>query len=137
MDDIPVSLNFSIADIREPQKRSAAFSKTITIPGSKNNNNLFKHIYQIDGYSNFNPKIRADVVLLQDGVPVLEGVMQLLSISVEENEVLYQIAIIGHTGGFFQAIEGLELTDIDMSEFDHLLNVTNIFASWAATTGEG
>ena len=42
-DDIPYSLNYSIADVREPDKRNASFSKTITIPGSKNNNKIFQH----------------------------------------------------------------------------------------------
>jgi len=137
MDDIPISLNFSIADVREPNKRSTAFSKTITVAGSKNNNDLFKHIYKIDSYSNFNPKIRADVVLLQDGIPVIVGVMQLLNILVEENKILYEVTIIGDSGGFFQAIEGKELQELDMSEFDHTLTVPNIFDSWTTTKGSG
>ena len=44
---IPISLNYSIADIREPDKRKAAFSKTITLPGTSRNNDIFKHIYEI------------------------------------------------------------------------------------------
>ena len=30
--DIPISLNYSIADIRNPDKRNTSFSKTITLP---------------------------------------------------------------------------------------------------------
>jgi len=136
-DDLPISLNYSIADIREPDKRRASFSKTINLPGTKNNNDKFKHIYEIDGESNFNPKIRARAVLSQDGIILIQGVMRLVNIIVNDQKIEYQVTIIGDSGGFFNAIEGLLLTDLDFSEFDRVLEINDIFAQWAAPVGEG
>ena len=39
-DDVSISLNYSIADIAEPDKRQASYSKTISLPGTANNNKL-------------------------------------------------------------------------------------------------
>ena len=61
-DDVAMSFNFSIADIQEPDKRSASYSKTITLPGTRNNNDRFKHIYEIASYCQFNPNNTARVV---------------------------------------------------------------------------
>jgi hypothetical protein len=46
-DDIPLALNLSIADIREPEKRQQSFSKTITVPASDTNNKLFTHAFNV------------------------------------------------------------------------------------------
>ena len=35
INEIPLSLNFLIADVRNPDKRNATFSKTINLPGTK------------------------------------------------------------------------------------------------------
>jgi hypothetical protein len=51
--DIP--LNYTILDIRQPEKRKTNFSKTIVLPGTKNNNRIFNHIYEIGADSTFNP----------------------------------------------------------------------------------
>jgi hypothetical protein len=41
-------LNFSIGDIRDISKRTGSFSKTITLVGNSNNNNLLNHYYDIN-----------------------------------------------------------------------------------------
>ena len=33
-----IPLNYSIADIRNPENRNTSYSKTITLPATKNNN---------------------------------------------------------------------------------------------------
>lgn len=132
-DNIPISLNYSIADIREPQKRSAPFSKTIKLPGTDNNNDLFKHIYEINSYSSFNPKVKAKVVISEDGIPVLVGNMQLKSVSITDGNIEYSVVVVGESGGFFQAIEGQELTDLDFTEFDHTLEYDNLLDTWLSS----
>ncbi|MTV59185.1 hypothetical protein GM547_14165, partial [Streptococcus pneumoniae] len=59
MDDVPVSLNYAIADIKDPSKRNGAFSKTIKLPGSATNNKFFEHIYDVNVVTNsFNPNLK-------------------------------------------------------------------------------
>ena len=39
--EFEILINKSIADIRNPENRSSDWSKTVTIPGTANNNKLF------------------------------------------------------------------------------------------------
>ena len=54
-ENFPYSLNYNIADIREPEKRNTSYSKTIKIPGTKANNIVFDNIFEIDNEGSFNP----------------------------------------------------------------------------------
>ena len=42
-----IAINRSIADIRNPETRSSDFTKTITIPGTPENNKVFNHIFDV------------------------------------------------------------------------------------------
>ena len=45
--EIPISLNLLIADVRSPDKRNSSFSKTITFPGTKEIDRFFSLIWKI------------------------------------------------------------------------------------------
>jgi len=137
VEDVAISLNYSISDIREPDKRKTSFSKSITIPGTKNNNDLLKHIYEIDIDSNFNPKVRAAINLYQDSQLIMDGYMQLKDIIQNGNRIDYVVVLLGENAGFFNAIDGKLLTDIDLSSLDHTFNISAMQNSWVATTGVG
>ena len=47
------SFNYGIADIRNPEKRSTEYSKTIKCPATKNNDELFGHIYDVNISNNY------------------------------------------------------------------------------------
>ena len=79
------SFNYSIADIRHPEKRSTSYSKTIQCPGTQNNDEIFGQIYDFnianahDSSSpnidvNFNPNKKATASVQSDGVEVMRGV---------------------------------------------------------------
>jgi len=138
--DIPVSLNFSIADIRNPEKRNTSFSKTITVPGSKKNNLLFSHIFEISKESNseditnfspdFNPSIKASCRVYVDTMLQLDGYCQLLKVIKTKNTYDYEICVFGVIGDFFTSLDGRFLTDLDFSEYAHALTQTSIERSW-------
>jgi len=135
--DIPISLNFSIADIRDPSKRNSSFSKTVMLPGTDNNNNILTHIYNVNKEGGFDPNIKQTISVLQDGITVLDGFMQLLEIVTEDKHIIYKVALFGDNGEFMSNLEGLLLSDINFSDLDHILNLTNIRASWGTIFGAG
>lgn len=49
-EDFPISLNYSIADISKPDTRQTSYSKTISIPASKDNRQLFSYIFELSNY---------------------------------------------------------------------------------------
>mgnify|MGYP003656767314 CR=1 FL=1 len=137
-DDVIYSLNYSIADIRQPENRDGSYSKTIKIPGSKNNDNLFKYIFEIDIDCNFDPNIKAECIIYIDGMPQLKGFLQMLRIyRNDENRIEYDVTIKGQVANIFVEWGDKELTDIDWSDLDHYYLKSNIQATWTSPSGAG
>lgn len=133
-EDIPMSLNFAIADIREPEKRNTSYSKTITIPGSKANNKIFSHAYEISGMvygTDFNPSVKASVRVLVHSVQVFEGSLQLLKIINDRGRIEYECAMFGRLVNVFYNWGEDKLSDLDLSKYDHVYNVADIENSWS------
>jgi len=140
--DVPIPITFSILDIREPEKRRTSWSKTITIPGTKNNNRIFSHVYEIgqDGwvtigntsvYEGFNPNLRKECIVMNDGVQVMKGNLQLKRIKKDlDGNIEYEIALNGDLTSLFYDVGTTKLSDLDMSEWDHDWSKDNIEASW-------
>ena len=132
-EDFPYSLNYSIADIREPDKRNSSFSKTITIPGTKANNIIFDNIFEVDHEGSFNPNIRAFAIVYSAFVPVFVGNLQLLKINRDSllNKITYECSIFGKIGDLFQKVADKLLTDLDLSWLDEYGTNAEIQATWA------
>jgi hypothetical protein len=129
---ISTPLTFSIADIRTPETRQGAFSKTITIPGSKQNNKLLGHIFDINvGDCTFNPKLKTPARLFINDVPQLSGFMQLLKIKKLDNyKIEYEVALFGKNSNIFIDIGDSLLTDLDYSELNHNYQRDEQVDSW-------
>lgn len=139
-EDISIPLNYAIADIREPQKRNTNFSKTVTLPGTASNNVLFSHIWDIgvslisSGNTNFNPtynpNLKADVLVLQDGNEVFKGFAKLDNIVNVNGKVEYEMSFYGNLANIFTTLGESKLSELDLSEYDHTYNKTNQVNSW-------
>jgi len=54
--DEQVSISLSQQDIKDPAKIFAEFTKTFTIPASKNNNKIFEHYYNFNIINGFDAR---------------------------------------------------------------------------------
>jgi hypothetical protein len=138
-------LNFSIGDIRDISKRTGSFSKTITLVGNSNNNNLLNHYYDINiqaGTFNINTITNCDV--LQNGIPVMiNATLQLINIKktqvtgAYEQMVEYEVLIKENRGTFFSDISNKYLTDLDFSDLDHYVDAYVVIDSFNNTVANG
>jgi hypothetical protein len=138
-------LNFQIGDIRDISKRQGNFSKTITLTGSKNNNNLLNHYYDVnieEGTFNINALTLCSVI--QDGLPIMEdcsmqltGVIKTQVTDGYEEQVTYEVLIKDSKADFFTAIGNKELTDIDFSDLDHTYGSANVVSRFSNTVANG
>ena len=140
--DLPISLNYAIADIKDPSKRNGAFSKTIKLPGTGTNNTFFEHVYDVNvATNNFNPNRKTECYVLQDSIEVFRGYLRLREVEVEVvndiQKITYDVTILGDNQSLFGVIADSKLQDLDMSEFNHTYNRVNQVASWSAPTGAG
>jgi hypothetical protein len=138
-------LNFQVGDIRDISKRQGNYSKTITLTGSKNNNNLLNHYYDvniIEGTFNINALTTGSV--LQDNIPIMEDVsIQLTSVKKVqitdgyEDHVEYEVLIKDSKADFFTAIANKELTDIDFSDLNHTYDAFSVVQGFDNTIVDG
>lgn len=150
------SFNYSIADIRHPEKRSTEYSKTIRCPGTPNNDSIFGQIYDLNISNtfdsnaanievNFNPNKKAEAIVIADGLPIMKGSIQLRKIKRKYTDYLYEVSFLGQLIDIFGEIGDKELNGvdddgnpfIDFSDLDHDYTRANQETSWTAGYGSG
>jgi hypothetical protein len=135
-EDIDVPLNYAVGDVKDPSKRDGAFSRTVTIPATKNNSKFFNHVYEISAEClfNVNKKVRASIV--NDGIEQFNGFCKLDKINRIQNgvnnysAVSYDITLLGDLADLFYQLGDTLLSDLDFSEYDHAYTRLNQRNSW-------
>lgn len=147
--ELPISTNRSVKDIREPDKTQSSFSKTISIPGTKEVIKIFENCFELNiSTQNFNANLKTPAEYFVNEVRVFNGSLQLLKIRNTFSDTagnylpdVFECAIFGETGNLFLALAGLYLTDLDLSDLDHTFDVTFPLSSDpkfdASNLGEG
>jgi len=140
--NVDIDFTYSIVDIEDFEKRTTTFSKTIYIPGTAHNNFLFgsyfdfniENPYLSGGANigvNFNPLKKAFTKVTLDNIEIFVGVLRLLEIKYLNGELIYECALFGSLNNLFSAVGDKLLTDLNLSEFNQVYNLTNIEASWS------
>ena len=139
-DDFSHQITYAVDDLKNLDSKATAFSKTIVLPGTANNNKLLGNIFEFSnsnyntaganvGY-NFNAAKSAKARIEVNGLTIIKGVLRLLEIVVDSNTIEYEVAIFGELGGLFNKLGTSKLEDLDFSQYNHTYNVSNIKSSW-------
>ena len=143
-DTISLPITYSIADIRQPDQRQGTFTKTISLPGTKQNNHLFNHIFRVNKVTyltnDFNPSLKASCLILEDSIEIFKGSLKLNDISyLEDGEIIYNCVAFGETTDLFFSLGNKEIVDLFTltDTLNHVWNRSNIVTSWSATKGQG
>jgi hypothetical protein len=145
-DEVSIPLNFNIADIREPEKRSTTWSKTVILPGTTFNNKLFSNIWNVNAVinstgttnftPNFNPNLKAVAEITYNEATQFKGICQLLNVNVTDKyEIQYEVAFFGELQNVYQFFNNKYLRDLDFSEYNHKYTLYNQELSWGNTSG--
>jgi hypothetical protein len=138
-------LTFEIGDIRDISKRKGNKSKSIILADADINHELLSHKYDvniIDGTFDINQLtpctvIQNDVVIMDDAYLQLVEVIKDQKSSEHEQSVEYRVLIKSSSSNFFSAINNKLLTDLNLSEFDHVYNSTNVVNSFTNSVTDG
>jgi hypothetical protein len=129
--DIDISITYSVQDLEDPTQRKSTYSRTIEVPSSLKNDDIFGSIYLFNSWVvDFDPSVKAPCFIIQGGSQVFEGVAQLLAIKETERSRTYEIGLFGETANLFKTIDNLELTDIDFSDLNHVWEDTFVEDTW-------
>jgi hypothetical protein len=129
-ESIPLLLNFSLEDFKNPGNRSGSFSKPVKIPGSKEANILFGQIYAINSSDwTFNVNKKQSVIVYTNGVKVFKGYLQLKRINTKSETLndaeqvnSYDCVIFDDRVNLYSELGSKQLTDFDFSQYNHVLN---------------
>ena len=90
--DIDVEFTFSVADVSDIERRNTSYSKTLTLPSTAKNQQLFGNIFDISVSNdyivgdvnigqNFNPAKQAQAQIFLDNVKIFDGVLRMMKIN--------------------------------------------------------
>jgi hypothetical protein len=92
-EDEPILVDYSLTDVKEPASRQVSHTKTINLPNTPNNANVFKQLFVINkdnSISGFDPNIRV-VAFVQNGSGnCISGYFQLTKITKVGTDIKYE-----------------------------------------------
>jgi hypothetical protein len=146
-ENVPLPHSRSIIDITSieggPGELMSGASKTLVFPGTKNNNQVFGFLFEINlADGSFNTSKRAYARVAIDDINIIDGVIRLEKVSTIKGRVEYNCQLTEGLRNFYNAMqngnsEDAMLTDIPFSDLNHTYDFAHISASWTATTGSG
>jgi hypothetical protein len=136
--NVSFGLNYTIDDIKKLEVKNTNYSKTIVLAGSKNNNKLLGGLFDINAdFTFFNPHIKTPARILEDGVVVMDGYLQLTSIDiVKANDrvgdyVNYSCKVTSATTQIMNDLGSKKLSDLNFNHLSHIYGKAAIENSWA------
>ena len=139
--DAPFPLTFNISDIKDLNARKGNKSKTITLPGTKNNTSLMLSVYTLsatDKISNtdsdfidFDPSIKAECQYYQNGLLEFNGVAQLMNCKLNDGVWSFDITLVSDTIDYISRLTKIKVNELGYSEYDHALTYDNQQDTWA------
>lgn len=136
----PIPLNYSIADIKEPQKRKRNYSKTISLPGTSKNLDFFSSTYLLSlstvnnttniGFD-FDPTLRVKAKYYSsEGDLIFDGLFQLNEVSIVDSNYTFKCTLFSNFIDLFMKLGDLKVSELGWGEYNHNLTRTNIVNSW-------
>jgi len=130
-EDIPLTL--SIDEFKNVAEKIQSYSKAFNLPGTKRNNLIFDNIFEItrsdDGVV-FNPYVKTQCEVKQDGFILFEGYLKLIDMQDKSGEISYNVNVYSEVIALIDVLKDKQLSDLSFAELQHLYNKTNIKDSW-------
>lgn len=137
--DESITLNLSVQNIQDIGKVFGEFSQTFSLPASKINNGIFSHYYNVDIVGGFDANIRVEAFIEVNTILFREGVIELEGLQFKNGEPYsYNVTFYGKTASLKDEFGEAQLTDLDLSSYDHTyndLNIKNGLDSYVTGTG--
>lgn len=144
-----ILFNYTQEDLSNPTIVKNSFSRSITLPGTPDNDKLFGHIYRMDrvtlygdGFTGayFDAMRRTPFVIYNEMGEIQEqGYMKLDKVSVKNGSKEYQVTLYGGLGSFFYNLmyktDGSKMTLADMRYKDYSGGYTRIPGQFGNKSG--
>ena len=130
-EDIPLTL--SVDDFKNVAEQVQSYSKAFNLPATKRNNQIFDNIFEVTRDTSglaFNPYVRTQCELKQDGFILFQGYLRLIDIQEKQGETSYNVNLYSEAIALADLLENRTFSDLDFSELTHQYTYTEIRNSW-------
>jgi hypothetical protein len=138
---VPIPLNLSISDFREPQKRQRTYSKEIDLPGTGKNMQFFAtafHLTKVGGVYDFNSSQKVNCRYIKRGNVIFpNAVIRLKKVVILDEKVTFKTELFSDFVDVFLLLSNIDVRELDWSAYDHTLDNPTIIASWGSPAGTG
>tara|TARA_R110002020_G_scaffold475369_1_gene709772 strand:- start:3347 stop:6442 length:3096 start_codon:yes stop_codon:yes gene_type:complete len=135
-EDIPLTL--SIDDFKSVAEKVQSYSKDFNLPATKRNNQIFNNMFEVtradDGLI-FNPYVKTQCVLKQDGFILFEGYLRMIDIKDKEGQISYNVNLYSEVIALADTLKDKTFSHLDLSELTSDYEFDAIQDSWDDTVG--
>jgi hypothetical protein len=131
MENNPIKLNMSVADIMDPTANPSTYSQTFRVPNTANNNLFFKSAFNINTVT-FDATKKIESYIQDSNVTISVGSIRLTNIVTNnrDNNVEYEVTFFGEVSDFSSAVGGGFLNSLNLSQYNHEKSYVNVVNSW-------
>ena len=139
-----LSLTYEVSKGNDVMGRYSPYSQTFRLPFSNTNTEFFGHYYDLnisplditsDLVATFNVSLKSICEIRSDGVPIIQGFLQLKNVHLKEEE--FEVAVFGQEANLFQDMKNKNLIDLFFNDegvqnvdFDISLSDSNVISSF-------
>ena len=127
--DESVDIVSSVLDVSDITKNTGDYSKSFTVPASKNNNRIFKHWYNASIDNGFDARSKVGGSIDIDGVPFKLGTFRLNKCNIVKGRLeSYTINFFGNLPNITDTIGEDMLSDLSFPTLDHDWTSTSVIS---------
>ena len=130
-EDIPLTL--SVDNFKNVAEKVQSYSKAFNLPATKRNNLIFDNMFEITRSWNgttFNPYIKTQCVLKQDGFILFQGYLRMIDVTDKDGEISYNVNLYSEVVALADILKDKTFSELGFTELEHDYNKTNIKYSW-------
>ena len=133
--DEDVNITLSIQNVKDISRLFTDFTQNFQVPASRQNNDVFKHYYNADISGGFDASLRQDATIFVDKELFREGSIELMSVDmVNGKPSAYELVFFSAGVNLKDLFGEDELTDLDLSAYDHAYDGAVIRGAMEGTT---
>ena len=133
--DEDVNIKLSLQNVKDISKLFTDYTQNFQVPASKTNNSVFKHYYNADISGGFEASLRQDATIFLNKELFREGSIELMSVDMKNGKARAYEVVFFSAGVNLKDLFGEdELTDLDLSAYDHAYTGSIIRGAMEGTT---
>ena len=140
--DETIHLSNNVTGLFDLGKLPSDFTRQISLPGTRKNNEFFQHVYDISVDEPYLFKTNEKVIAQFDfdGFYVSQGYLQLERVNIRENKFVesYEVSVYGLLSSFKKDLQNITLTQLSsLDKYDHIFSGRNVLSSWSGSAYSG